>query len=135
MGGNPTGRAAAERIVAIREKWHTKNHPFFIEFSEGKIGLDALGTLMAQHYQHVSRVQPSLGVVIYKAPGAARKFMVETLAEEEGVLAGEGEGREAHDHMDLIFRFCAAAGLSRDRLRDPGTELRFGKDHPRLHRL
>ena len=40
MGRNPIGEAAAEEIIAIRENWHTKNHPFFVEFSEGKFSLN-----------------------------------------------------------------------------------------------
>jgi pyrroloquinoline quinone (PQQ) biosynthesis protein C len=114
MGHNPIGEAAAEEIIAIREMWHTKNHPFFVEFSEGKIGLPPLGALMAQHYQHVDRVQHSLGVAIYKARGLARQFMIENLAEEEGLLTGEGEGRVPVNHMELIYRFCDVAGISKD---------------------
>ena len=76
---NPIGEATAAEVVALRNKWHTKDHPFFVEFHEGKIGLDALGALMAQHYQHVDRVLPSLGVAIFKATGEARKFMIENL--------------------------------------------------------
>lgn len=79
---NPIGEATASDIVALRDPWHTKDHPFFIEFHEGKIGLDALGALMVQYYQHVDRVMPSLGIAIFKATGGARKFMIDTLAEE-----------------------------------------------------
>ena len=25
-----------DRILAIRERWHTKRHPFFLAFGEGK---------------------------------------------------------------------------------------------------
>ncbi|MDC0032961.1 iron-containing redox enzyme family protein [Alphaproteobacteria bacterium] len=114
MGNNPIGEAAAEEIVAVRENWHTKNHPFFVEFSEGKFGLPALGALMAQHYQHVDRVQHSLGIAVYKARGLARQFMIENLAEEEGLLTGEGEGRVPINHMELIYRFCEVAGISKE---------------------
>ena len=44
---NPIGEATAAEVVALRHKLHTKDHPFFVEFHEGKIGLDALGALMA----------------------------------------------------------------------------------------
>jgi len=110
---NPIGEATASDILALRDTWHTKDHPFFIEFHEGKIGLDALGALMVQHYQHVDRVMPSLGIAIYKATGGARKFMIETLAEEEGLLGGNHGEREAQDHMELIYRFCKVAGYDK----------------------
>jgi pyrroloquinoline quinone (PQQ) biosynthesis protein C len=114
---NSIGEATATEVVALRNKWHTKDHPFFVEFHEGKIGIDALGALMVQHYQHVNRVLPSLGVVISKATGEARKFMIETLAEEEGLLGGNHGEREAQDHMELIYRFCEVAGYDKETVR------------------
>jgi len=109
---NDIGRAAAEEVVALREKWHTKNHRFYMEFHQGKIGLEPLARQMAQHYQHVSRVMPSLGIAYYRAPPEARKVVLANLAEEEGLVAGPGENREPYDHMELIFRFCRYAGRS-----------------------
>ena len=106
------GEEAAKGVVALREAWHTKDHPFYLDFFHGKIGLEPMAKLMAQHYQHVRRVLPSLGVVYYKSPPEARRFVLENLAEEEGMIAGPGEGRESHDHMELIFRFCRAAGMT-----------------------
>jgi pyrroloquinoline quinone (PQQ) biosynthesis protein C len=112
------GRDTAAKVVAIREQWHTKNHPFFLDFAAGKFGLGPIGAMMAQHHQHVRRVLPSLGVAFYRAPeGAGRRFLLENLAEEEGLLAGPGEGRNAVDHMELIFRFCRFAGLSDDQVK------------------
>jgi pyrroloquinoline quinone (PQQ) biosynthesis protein C len=109
---NRIGRDTADKIVAVREKWHTKNHPFFVDFWKGKFGLKPVGQMMAQHYQHVLRVLPSQGYVVAKAPPDGRRFALENLAEEEGIMAGPGEDRKPHDHMELIFRFCKFAGLS-----------------------
>lgn len=114
---NGIGQEAADQIVAIREKWHTKNHPFYLDFHQGKFGLEPMGRLMAQHYQHVLRVIPSFGIAYFKAPPEGRRFILENLAEEEGLVAGPGEGREAHDHMEMIFRFCRAAGLSDEKVK------------------
>lgn len=113
-GTNAIGRETADQIVALREKWHTKDHRFYVEFSEGKFGLEPLGDLMAQHYQHVVRVLPSFGIAYYKAPPQGRRFMLENLAEEEGLIAGPGDDREPHDHTEMILRFCRAAGLADD---------------------
>ncbi|HEY5607101.1 MAG TPA: iron-containing redox enzyme family protein [Alphaproteobacteria bacterium] len=114
---NRIGKDTADKIVAIREKWHTKNHPFFVDFWKGKFGLKPVGQMMAQHYQHVLRVLPSQGYVITKAPPDGRRFALENLAEEEGIMAGPGEDRKPHDHMELIFRFCKFAGLSEKEVR------------------
>lgn len=114
MAGNPIGNAAADAIVTLRETWHTKNHPFYLDFAAGKIGLEPMARLMAQHYQHVIRVLPAFGIAYYRAPAQARRFLLENLAEEEGLMAGPGEDREAHDHQEMIIDFCEAAGMSRE---------------------
>lgn len=112
MAANRIGEETADKIIAVRELWHSKNHPFYVDFSQGKFGLAPMGAQMAQHYQHVQRVLPSFGVAYFKAPPEGRRFMLENLAEEEGLVAGPGEEREAHDHNDLILRFTRAVGLS-----------------------
>lgn len=117
---NRIGQETADKIVEVRERWHTKNHPFFVEFSDGKFGLEPVGRMMAQHYQHVWRVMPTLGLAYYRAPEEGRGFILDNLAEEAGLIAGPGEDRKPHDHMELIFRFCRVAGLSDDEV--IGTE-------------
>ncbi len=112
------GRDTAAKVVAIREQWHTKNHPFFLDFAAGKFGLGPVAAMMVQHYQHVRRVLPSQGIAYYRAAeGEARRFILENLAEEEGLVAGPGEGREAQDHMELIFGFCRFAGIAEDQVK------------------
>ena len=93
MASTDIGARTAQDIVALREVWHTKDHPFFVEFSQGKFGLEPLGRLMAQHYQHVIRALPSFGHIYAKAPPEGRRFILENLAEEEGLIAGPGEDR------------------------------------------
>ncbi len=111
------GKEAADAVVGLRETWHTKNHPFYVEFHQGKIGLAPMAALMAQHYQHVTRALPSFGLIYAKAPADGRRYILENLAEEEGLIAGPGEDREPHDHAELIFRFCRYAGMSDEEVR------------------
>ncbi len=113
-----TPREAAQRVTDIREKWHTKRHPFFQEMARGKLPLRAVGVFMAQHYQFVTLVLPSFGLLYSRAPAEVRKIIVENLAEEEGLAAIEREGHEPHDHMMDIFSFTRAAGLSDQEVRD-----------------
>jgi hypothetical protein len=53
-----------ERVNAIRDRWHTKRHPFFGEFSEGRLPLKALGRYQALHYHFVSYASPSFGAFL-----------------------------------------------------------------------
>lgn len=106
-------------ILAIRERWHTKTHPFFLAFGEGALPLRAMGVYMAMHWQFVQRALASFGVFYARAFAYedVRKMVAENLAEEEGLKAIPREGHVPHDHSELIFRFCTATGLSEDAVR------------------
>jgi pyrroloquinoline quinone (PQQ) biosynthesis protein C len=110
----------AERIIAVRERWHTKQHPFFRAFGEGKLPLRALGRYQALHFQFVSRALPSFGILYARAYHLedVRKMIAENLAEEEGLKAIPEPGHKAHDHNELIFCFCRAAGLGEAEVRN-----------------
>ena len=112
MAPSPSTDPIAPTIVAIREKWHTKNHPFFQMMLDGSLPLRALGYYMAQHYKFVNRAVPSKGLMYWRAGSDVRKAIAANLAEEEGVMAIPGEDHTAHDHWKMISDFCNAAGLS-----------------------
>ena len=103
--------AIAKKIVAIREKWHTKRHPFFREFAKGRLPLRAMGVYMAQHYRFVELALPAFGHLMARAPADVRYSLIENLAEESGLSAIPREGHKPHDHMLDIFAFTRAAGL------------------------
>ncbi len=103
--------AIVKKIVAIREKWHTKRHPFFKEFAQGRLPLRAMGVYMAQHYRFVELVLPAFGHLLARAPADVRYSLIENLAEETGLAALQREGHVPHDHMEDIFAFTRAAGL------------------------
>jgi len=106
--------SVTEGIVAIRDRWHTKRHPFFRTFAEGKLPLRALGRYQALHFHYVSMALPSFGILYARAYGHedVRKMVAENVSEEEGLKAIPQEGHEPHDHNELIFRFCRATGMS-----------------------
>ena len=109
-----------DRILAIRERWHTKRHPFFLAFGEGKLPLRALGRYQALHYHFVSRALASFGMLYARGYHFedVRKMIAENIAEEEGLKAIPEPGHEPHDHNELILRFCRAAGLTDDEVRN-----------------
>jgi pyrroloquinoline-quinone synthase len=105
-----------DRIVAVRERWHTKHHPFFLAFSEGKLPLKALGHYLALHYHFVSYALRSFGLFYTRFYHLedVRKMMAANLAEEEGLTAIPKLGQRPHDHNELIVRFCRVSGLSEE---------------------
>ena len=114
LKANPLGRKVADEIVAIREQWHTKKHPFFLTFGEGKLPLKVMGKYLALHHQFVRYALASFGVMYGRVMDNEdiRKTIAGNIAEEEGVRAIPVAGHVPHDHNELIFRFCKAAGLS-----------------------
>ena len=109
--------AIAKKVVAILDKWHTKRHPFFREFSRGRLPLRAMGVYMAQHYRFVELVLPAFGHLMARAPADVRYSLIANLAEEAGLQAIQREGHVPHDHMLDIFRFTRAAGLGDSEVR------------------
>jgi pyrroloquinoline-quinone synthase len=109
-----------EQILAVRDRWHTKRHPFFCAFSEGKLPLKVLGRYQALHYHFVAYALRSFGLFYtrFYHLDDVRKMMAENLAEEEGFKAIPQPGHVPHDHNELILRFCRAAGLSDGEVRE-----------------
>lgn len=121
MKGNEKRAAAsavAKKIVAIREKWHTKKHPFFREFARGRLPLRAMGMYMAQHYRFVELVLPAFGYLMARSPSDVRYSLLENLSEEAGLQAIQREGHVPHDHMEDILAFTRAAGLKDSEVRN-----------------
>ena len=116
-GSKPAGTVVAEQIVAIRELWHTKKHPFFVAMTDGSLPLRALGVYMANHYRFVEYAVPGMGLHYFRAPNDVRQALVENMAEEHGLMAIPKEGHEPHDHFDMIIDFCRATGLSEREVR------------------
>ena len=112
--------AITDDVLAIRERWHTKNHPFFRAFGEGKLPLRALGVYMALHGKFVQYGLASFGIFYARTirHEDIRKAVAENISEEEGFKAIPRDGHAPHDHSELIARFCHAAGLSQQEIRD-----------------
>jgi pyrroloquinoline quinone (PQQ) biosynthesis protein C len=114
-----TTTSIVDEIVAIRERWHTKRHPFFQALADGKLPLRALGVYMALHGKFVQQALASFGIFYARTIGHEdiRKAIAENISEEEGFKAIPREGHTPHDHNELILRFCKAAGLSPEEVR------------------
>ena len=101
-----------EKIISIRDEWHTKNHPLFQELAKGKLELKILGIHQAMHSKFVVLALEAFGLLYNKGDSQIKKMCVENLAEEEGLVAQDSVAEEPHEHMQMIQNFCLAAGLS-----------------------
>lgn len=111
MGGAAV-EGVTEALLAIRDRWHTKNHPFFDDWEAGRLTLPQMGQYMAQHYLLVKEILRPYGVCYARAPEDVQAFIIENLAEEFG-LVGEGGGAPKN-HNAILLRWTETCGLSAD---------------------
>src|SRR2546425_8123295 len=97
-------------ILAIRERWHTKNHPFFGAFAEGKLPLRAMGVYKAMHWKFVQHGLASFGILYARTIAQVDfgKAIAETSSEREGFKPFPPAGTVPQDHAEPSFRFCRA---------------------------
>ena len=100
----------SKALIDIRERWHCANHPFYDRLAEGTLELRHLATFLSQHSLLVKQIFRSIGITYAKSADDIAYFIVENLAEEAGLLGIDG--RDAHDHRDLIFRFTRHCGMT-----------------------
>ena len=93
--------AFVKELIALRDRYHTKNHHFFDDWANGDLTKNQMGCYMVQHFQLVREILRPFGVAYAKAPRDVQAFLVENLAEEHGVVGTERGGPEEHDSMLL----------------------------------
>jgi pyrroloquinoline-quinone synthase len=101
----------AERVRAALEPLHLLRHPFYRDWSEGKLSLDTLRHYAAEYYRHVDAFPRYVSAVHSQAAdAAARRVLAENLADEEGLGPG------ATPHPELWLRFAEGLGVDRGRV-------------------
>lgn len=109
-------QAFVHELIALRDQYHTKNHPFVDRWVAGDLTKEQMGRYMAQHFQLVREILRPFGVAYAKAPRDAQHFLIENLAEEHGVVGTERGEAEEHDSM--LLTWTAWCGLSRQEVED-----------------
>ena len=90
--------AFVEELIALRDRYHTKNHSFFDAWSNGELTKEQMGRYMAQHFQLVREILRPFGVAYSRAPRDVQQFLIENLAEEHGRCSrGVSPGNRAGD--------------------------------------
>ena len=65
-----------EKIISIRDEWHTKNHPLFQELAKGKLELKILGIHQAMHSKFVVLALEAFGLLYNKGDSQIKKMCV-----------------------------------------------------------
>jgi pyrroloquinoline quinone (PQQ) biosynthesis protein C len=100
-----------ERLLAIRERYHTKNHRFFDLWSAGRLDKRQMGYYLIQHSRMTRDGLRAYGLCWVKAPPDVQEHILTNLAEETGTKALTAES-EAVDHRSLIETWTSACGYT-----------------------
>lgn len=100
------GASFHDRLLATRDKKHSKNHPFFELWAWGKLTKEQTALYCQQHFHYVSEY---LNWMAYEASQIPRRdvkaYLFENLGDEENP-----EDR----HLDMLKDYVAASGLDRN---------------------
>ena len=90
---------------------HLLKHPFYKQWTEGKLSMKCLQNYASQYYHHVSAFPCYISAVHSLCDNLEnRKVLLENLNEEEGFLQGE-------PHPELWLKFAEGLGLKKDQVR------------------
>lgn len=109
--------AFRQRIEAAIQSRHSKIHPWSEAWTQGRLNRKLLGEWTKQHYHYVSQFSWWCGIVYAAAPDQeARDFLLENMAEEEGLVGAAGFPKVRH--TDLLLNFGEHCGVSRKAVQD-----------------
>jgi pyrroloquinoline quinone (PQQ) biosynthesis protein C len=112
------GSSFHDQLVATRDRRHSKDHPFFELWVQGKLTKEQTALYCTQHYHYVGEYLNWLAYEVSQIPRRDVKvYLFENLGDEEN---------PDDRHLDMLKDYVAASGLSRDSVEDfpvlAGTE-------------
>ena len=101
---------------AIKQR-HSAIHPWSEAWGSGKLNRHLLGEWVKQHFHYVSYFAQWLGAVYAQCPHwDVQEFLLENVAEEEGMVGQAGMAPIRHS--ELLLEFAEACGKSRREIID-----------------
>lgn len=98
-----------QRLDAMVAARHLLTHPFYQDWSAGRLSQSALRDYAAQYYRHVEAFPRYVSALHSRCEDlATRQALLENLIEEE---------RGDRNHPELWMRFAEGLGVSRDEVR------------------
>lgn len=102
-GGAQAPFGVLSQIQEVLSKRTLLKHPFYVQWSEGKITKEALAGYSKEYYQFVKLLPHCIENLTCKAPSSSRTLLENNLAEEKA-------------HIPLWEHFAASLGVSREEL-------------------
>jgi pyrroloquinoline-quinone synthase len=107
-----------DRLVAMRDRKHSKDHPFFELWAHGKLTKEQTAVYCAQHYHYVTDYLNWMAYEASQIPYRdVKTYLYENLADEEN---------PDDRHLDMLKDYVAATGSRPGSLEDsvvlPATE-------------
>ncbi len=107
-----------DQLVTTRDKKHSKDHPFFELWVQGKLTKKQTALYCTQHYHYVGEYLNWLAYEASHVPHRdVKAYLFENLGDEEN---------PDDRHLDMLSDYVAVSGLRRDSIEDtvvlPGTE-------------
>jgi len=100
------GGSFHDQLVAARDKKHSKDHPFFELWVQGKLTREQTALYCTQHYHYVGEYLNWLAYEASQIPKRDVKvYLFENLGDEEN---------PDDRHLDMLKDYVAATGLPRD---------------------
>ncbi len=95
-----------DQLVATRDKKHSKNHPFFELWSQGKLTKEQTAFYCTQHYHFVGEFLNWLAYLASQIPERdVKNYLYENLGDEEN---------PDDRHLDMLKDYVAASGVDRN---------------------
>jgi len=112
------GTSFHDQLVAMRDRKHSKDHPFFDLWARGKLTKEQTAVYCAQHYHYVTDYLNWMAYEASQIPFRdVKAYLYENLGDEEN---------PDDRHLDMLKDYVAATGSSRDSVEDSvvlaGTE-------------
>jgi len=106
------------QLTAVRDKKHSKNHPFFELWARGELTKEQTALYCIQHNHFVAEYLNWMAYEASQVPHHdVKTYLLENLGDEEN---------PDDRHMDMLADYVVASGLKRDRVEKsivlPGTE-------------
>ena len=100
------GTSFHDQLVARRDQRHSKNHPFFELWAQGKLTKEQTAFYCTQHYHYVVEYLNWLAFEASQIPRRdVKTYLFENLGDEEN---------PDDRHLDMLKDYVAASGMNRD---------------------